>query len=178
MGYSKSRRAQAKPVGPYQAMIDREANEESSAPLVSAYAEQHGDYEKNLRFVRNRGGTAVDRWTKAGALSDSQLAGILHCQTLWAKLGSQSVVIDFERVRGLPHGEGYSQHEALAEIHRIKSAYPLAYWDVFERVCRFDEPAGTAGSRLSNIKRSAEIAARTIVCFIADMIATRERLSY
>lgn len=174
----RKKRIARKPDGPLQQIIDREANDELKAPVVNPFAEQHGAYEKNLRFVVNRGGTAIDRWKRAGNITQSQEAAILHCQMLWERIGSQSVVVDFNRARGLPHGDGYSQHEALTELHRISSAYEGKYWDVFERVCRFDEPAGTAGSRLANTKRSAEAAARTIVCFIADMISTRERLSY
>lgn len=166
------------PKGDLQKLIDREANEIAKAPLVNPFAERHGDYERNLRFVTNRGGTAIDRWKRSGSLTDSQQAAILHCQHLWLKVGSQAVVIDFERVRGLPHGDGYSQHEAFTELARISAGFPRDYWDVFENVCRHDLPAGVAGSRLANHRRSSETAARTIVCFIADMIATRERLSY
>jgi hypothetical protein len=145
---------------------------------VNDFAAKHGDYERNMRFVVNRGGTAIDRWRTAGKLSDSQLAGILHCQHLWARIGSQSIVADFDRIRGMPHGDGVSQHEALTSLGRIASDFPPTYWDVFENVCRHDLPAGVAGSRLANVRRSAEIAARCVVCFIADIIAMKERLSY
>jgi hypothetical protein len=146
--------------------------------LVNRFAASQGDYTRNLRFVSNQESTAVARWQRDKTLTDGQLAAINHCQQLWAKLGSQCLVMDFDKVHGLPHGDGYSQHEALAEIHRIKSGFPHDYWDVYERVCRFDEPAGVAGSRLANRKRSAEIAARCVVAFIADLISMRERLSY
>jgi hypothetical protein len=164
--------------GPIQTILDRDTVEQNTAPLVNPFAEQHGDYARNLRFVVNRGGTAIDRWKRDKSLSDSQLAGILHCQHLWAKLGSQSVVVDFNRVRGQPHGAGYSQHEAFTELARISGGFPYQFWSVFENVCRHDLPAGVAGSRLSNNKRSAIDAARLIVCFIADLISMRERLSY
>src|SRR5690348_8269884 len=161
----KRGRSATKPKGPIQQILDREMIEEATAPLVNRFAEQHGDYSRNLRFVVNRGGTAIARWQTSGSLTDSQLAGILHCQNLWSKLGSQSVVVDFNRVRGQPHGAGYSQHEAFTEIARISADFPYAYWNVFENVCRHDLPAGVAGSRLANTKRSAETAARMIVCF-------------
>lgn len=172
------RKAKRKPKGPLQAMIDREVVEQNSAPLVNAFAASHGNYQRNLRFVVNRYGSTVTRWATDGNLTDSQLAGILHCQNLWARLGSKSIIVNFDRVHGQSHSDGMMQHEALDELHRIAKEYPSPYWNVFERVCRFDEPAGTAGSRLSNHKRSAEIAARTIVAFIADMISFREKLSY
>ncbi len=167
-----------KPKGPIQAMIDRERIEEAAAPLVNRFAEQHMVLERNLRFVTNRGATTVDRLASTGALSESQQAAIRHCQRLWAKLGSQSLVADFDKVVGQVHGDGYSQHEALAELHRISKGFPSEYWLVFEAVCRFDEPAGVAGSRLANNKRSSIDAARMVTCFIADLIAMREGLSY
>ena len=174
----RKKRIARKGDGPLQRIIDREANDELKMPVVNPFAEQHGAYEKNLRFVVNRGGTAIDRWKRAGNITQSQEAAILHCQMLWAKIGSQSVVVDFNRVRGQPHGAGYSQHEAFTELARISGAFPFDYWNVFENVCRHDLPAGVAGSRLSNNKRSAIDAARLIVCFIADLISMRERLSY
>ena len=65
------------------------------------------------------------------------------------------------------------------EIKRISGSFPGHYWDVFQNVCRFDEPAGVAGSKLqSTRKHSAETTARTIVCLVADMIAMRERLTF
>ena len=167
-----------KPKGPLQALHDREQLEELAAPLVNRFAEQHGDFSRNLRFVANNGSTTIDRWKASKSLSDSQQAAILHCQRMWAKLGSQSLVVDFERVRGLGHGDGYSQHEAFAEIARIESAFPRDYWAVFEGVCRHDLPAGVAGSRMATNKRSSIDAARIIVCFVADLIAMRERLTY
>jgi hypothetical protein len=164
--------------GPIQKLEDRERMERDTAPLVNEFAEANGDYERNLRFVVNRGGTPIARWIKANLLSESQQAGILHCVNLWSKLGSRSVVVNFDRVRGQPHGDGLSEHEALAELHRIKHTFPAHYWDVFEGVCRFDLPAGTSWSGITAPKHSIETTARTIVCFVADTIAMRERLTF
>jgi hypothetical protein len=167
-----------KPRGRMQTIVDREQADEATAPLVNRFAEQHGDYERNLRFVRNRGATTVDRWVSAGTINDGQEAAIRHCQRLWEKLGSRSIVVDFEKIVGQTHGDGYTQHEALAELYRISSGFPRDYWWVFESVCRYDEPAGSAGSRMANNKRSSIDAARLVTCFIADLIAMRERLSF
>jgi hypothetical protein len=164
--------------GRLQTVLDREQTERDTAPLVNPFAEQHGDYVRNLRFMQNRGGTALARWITAKLLSDSQQAAILHCINLWAKIGSRSIVANLQRSVGGGYGDGYAEAEALAELHRIKSGIPEIYWNVFERVCRWDEPAGVAGSRLCRAKNSADVAARVTVCFVADLIATRERLSY
>lgn len=169
----------AKRKGPMQTMLDRELIEAETAPLVDQFRAQHGDYERNLRFVVNRGGTAIDRWIKAELLTEGQQAGIRHCQNLWAVLRAPKLVAVMDATRGGDtDGFNVRQIDALNEIHRISSEYPFDYWQVFENVCRHDLPAGVAGSRLSNRKRSAVDAARMIVCFIADMIATKERLSY
>lgn len=174
----RSRKAE-KPKGPIQAMMDRELVERNTAPLVNPFAEKQGDFEKNLRFVRNRGGTPIDRWKRDGNISESQEAGILHCQSLWARLRHPQVVANLNGTGG-GHVECWTVHqiEALNDIHEISSAFPHDYWNVFENVCRHDMPAGVAGSRLANTKRSAETAARLIVCMVADLISMRERLSY
>ena len=64
--------------------------------------------------------------------------------------------------------------EAREDLYRIMNYTPRPYWDVFENVCRHDEPAGIAGSRLGFGSRSAQDRAHTIVCFVADVIAMRE----
>jgi hypothetical protein len=150
------------------------------APFVNKFADRHGIFERNMRFVINRGGTAVDRWTREGLLSETQQAAILHCQGLWRAIDcGPRLVANLDRTVFGSHGDGHPREvEARSDIHRIKSGFPLQFWDVFENVCRHDEPAGTAGSRLANDSRSASAAARTVVGLIADTIYMRERLSY
>ena len=165
--------------GPLKRLLDRERTEEETAPLVNPFREQHGNFERNMRFVVNRGGTAIDRWKAAGYLSESQEAAILHCQNLWAKLRQPRIVANLD-ANGGGGVEEWTVHqvEALHELGRIAADFPPKYWDVFENVCRHDLPAGVAGSRLSNVRKAAEISARQVVCFIADLVAMRERLSY
>jgi hypothetical protein len=149
-------------------------------PLVNPFAAQHGIFERNMRFVINRGGTAIDRWKRDGLLSETQQAAILHCQRLWHVIDrGPRLVANLDRTVFGSHGGGHPREvEARDDLHRIKSGFPLQFWDVFENVCRHDEPAGTAGSRLANDSRSASSAARTVVSLIADTIYMRERLSY
>ena len=178
--------ARRKPAGPLQRYSDRRAADEARAPLVNEYAARHGDYGpaaatgEMRKAVRNRGGTTLDRWQANGLLSDSQLAAILHVQRLWRLIenGPRLVASLDRNVFGCP-GEGHlAEIEARDALDRIRRGFPYPYWDVFERVCRWDEPAGTAGSRLANVSRAANEAARLTVCLIADMIHLRERLSY
>lgn len=150
---------------------------------VNQFAAKHGDYDRNGRHVVNRGGTAVDRWKRDGQLSDTQMAAILHMRRLWDLTESSTrLVANFDRtVFGCPGNGNDAEIEARSDLHRIIDIFrhPLdEYYRVFENVCRFDEPAGKAGSRLSRNNRDSVTAARLIVCMVADTIYQRERLSY
>ena len=125
----------------------------------------------------NRGGTPIARWTAAGQLSETQRAAIDHCCTLWERVGSKALVMDFDKVAGCGAGSGWSQQEALDDLRRIKGYVPAKYWSVFENVCRFDEPAGYAGSALVEDRRQQADAARLMVQFVADVVAMKERLA-
>lgn len=178
--------AQRKLTGRLQRIADRMAAEHAQAPLVNSHAARHGDYVpaaetgEMRRAMRNRGGTALDRWQAAGMISDSQLAAILHVQRLW-RLVEQGprLVANLDRTVFGCQGEGnLAEIEARAALDRIRRGFPFPHWDVFERVCRWDEPAGTAGSRLANVSHEGSLAARLTVCLIADLIYMREKLSY
>ncbi len=125
----------------------------------------------------NRGGTPVARWRAAKLLSDSQVAAIDHCETLWARLGSKALVMDLARIPGAGQGNGWSEQEALDDLRRIKAYIPAKYWSVFENVCCFDETAGFAGSALTDCRNDQVATARVTVQFVADIIAMKERLS-
>ena len=160
------------------------ANE--NEPLVNEFAAQHGIFTRAAesgemrRAMKNRGGTTLDRWEAKGLLSETQLAAILHMDRLWRLIESgPRLVANLDRtVFGCPGDGNAAEIEARADVARISSGFPPAAWDVFENVCRWDQPAGTAGSRLANVSRSASEAARIYVCLIADMIYLRERMSY
>lgn len=171
--------------GPLQRYFERRAAEENAAVAVNPFAAQHGDYGRDQRegkstILMNRGGTTLDRWENAGLLSETQLAGIAHVQNLWRAIDcGPRLVANLDRTIFGCHSQGHPREiEARHELHRIKEGFPLPYWDVFENVCRHDEPAGTAGSRIANVSRSSAEAARLTVCLISDTIYMRERLSY
>lgn len=165
--------------GPLQKLADTEAANDAKAPTVNPFAEQHGDYQRNLRVVINRGGTPVDRWIAADLLSESQKNAIAHCLTLWLKMRapSKGLVANLDRT-----AFGTTQHardiadDALDQMAEIKASIPPKYWAIYELVCRDGEPAGVAGSSLANNARSSIDAARTVVCFVADIIAMRYRM--
>lgn len=169
--------------GPLQRMHDREQAESNKRVEVNEFAKQHGDYDTNLRYIVNRGGTPIARWKAANLLTESQQAAIAHCIRLWEIVSSSGkLVANLDRtVFGCP-GDGHPREiEARDDLHRIKGYFPHpldGYWSVFENVVRFDEPAGTAGSRYANDTRNSQTAARLIVGMVADTIAMKERLSY
>lgn len=122
----------------------------------------------------------VQRWKRDGRLSDSQETAILHVQALWGKIGAlPRVTATYGEATG---GSGSAEYRALTEIearedlHRIQDYVPAVYFNVFENVCRFGMAAGVAGNDLGFGPRSASDRAHTIVCFVADIVAMKERL--
>lgn len=159
---------------------DKVACYQDNAPLVNAFAEQHGIYARNLRYVQNNGSTTVKRWETANLMTAGQLAAVAHCIRLWeAAETTRGMVVDLERVRGgESFGDGLKQQEALDDLERIKGYIPRPYYETFENVVRFDEPGGYVGSRMAEQSRGAMKRVLTIVQFTADLISMNERLSY
>lgn len=131
----------------------------------------------------NRGGTALSRWEAAGKLSDSQLIAIAWVQRLWRLAGvHQRVTASYgERVApcyGSSEMGALAEIEAREDLQRVQGYFSGlgAYWDVFENVCRHDCPAGEAGSVAGYVGKAAQYRAHLIVQFVADIVATRERL--
>lgn len=154
----------------------RKAAANEVEPLIPQVAIDNGDYVKEgNRTLRNRGGTPIARWRGEKLLSDTQNLAIDYCIRLWERAGRQALTMDPMKVVGIPPSSGWSQQEALDELAHFKKAVPTTYWSVYENVCRFDEPAGTAGSKLASDNSSARVSARIIVCFVADLIAMWKR---
>ncbi|QQN73942.1 hypothetical protein [Croceicoccus sp. YJ47] len=169
-----------------QRQNERDRNE----PIVPKEAQAHGDYhtafvthaETNTKahVVMNRGGCPVSRWKAAGRLSDTQVGAIDLCHHLWALAGLKTkMTANYgERIPGCGNSERFAinEIEARDDLHRIKGYVPAKYWDIYENVVRFDEPAGVAGSTLARNTRSGMDAAFVVVCFVADVIAMKEGL--
>ncbi len=172
---------------PAQLMADAVATkgEAIGAPAIQIARGLHAIVDVPLRdagrvvtehTLINRGGTPVARWKAAKLLSDSQVAAIDHCETLWSRLGGKALVMDLARIPGAGQGNGWAEQEALDDLKRIKGYVPAKYWSLFENVCRFDMAAGFAGSDLTSCRNDQVSAARTTVQFVADIIAMKERL--
>ncbi|MGR6328946.1 hypothetical protein ACU5AX_07770 [Sphingomonas sp. XXL09] len=111
---------------------------------------------KVVNVLLNRGGTAVEQWfgrDPAGLFDEPQQRAIRHTQALWSRADCQLRAVDHSRDVVDNQVEGMSQQEALDELKWLKDRMPRPYWDVFESVCRFDEEAGVAGSRLASNSR-------------------------
>lgn len=167
--------------GPLQKMFDgaETARQQSELLVITPEQRLKGTYEGERRII-NRGGTPVMRWLASGKISDTQGLAIQTCYRLWALVGlEQRTTAEYgERISGsadISDERSAMLVEAREDLHRIRDYVPPGYWSVFENVCRFDEPAGIAGSRLGSA-RGAEDRAHTIVCFVADIIAMKERL--
>lgn len=177
-------RGKTRKIGKLQRMRNLELAEREAPPVLDPHTARHGDYRDEgnhgrLRAIRNYGGTPVARWKASGALEHCEIAAIDHCIALWERIGKSSgLVMNLAKIPGMPGGDGMREHEALNDITRIKGYFPAMFWNIFENVCRFDEPAGVAGSRLATNKDEHVVAARIAVKFVASVIAHNERLSY
>ena len=138
-----------------------------------------GDKRNSIvSVIINRGGSALERWIgsdRSGMFGEGEQRAIRYCQNLWARAEGNLRAIDPGAER-LDDIMGWSQQEAIVELKKLQAMVPRPYWDVYENVCRFDEEAGTAGSRLATNSRSAIDAAKTAVAFTASLIAMWRRL--
>lgn len=166
--------------GPLQRILDREtvANDQSHLVVITPEQRAKGTYTGERRIVNNH--DPVQRWIASGRLSDTQQLAIAHVRRLWEIAGlERSITANYGMVIV---GTGCSERRAAIEIdaredlHRVQDYIPPRYWSVFEMVCRFGEPAGVAGSDLGAGGKAAQGRAHTIVCFVADIIAMKERL--
>ena len=170
-------------------------------PLVNGFATTHGDYQVEsmavaagelgearagqVRVLRNRGSTTVERWKAAGGLSAGQAEAIAlyaRCHRRW--LGERRVTMNWNlsgSFRGADMDEAvHGKIEAKRMLDHLDelvfNGMPPAYVDVWRNVVLSDEAAGVAGARLGYKNKGAEASAKAIVLFIADMIATKLRL--
>ena len=185
----RSRRAEARPM---KTEADRiaELAEACGVPIeqragltmgkvVDLNGELGGKRNGIATVLINRGGTAVERWVANDRLDmfgEGQQRAIRYTQSLWARADGTLRAVDHSRDVIDCMTEGMSQQEALDELGKLKDRVPRRFWEVYENVCRFDEEAGVAGSRLATNSRSAIDAAKTTVAFTASLIAQWRRL--
>lgn len=176
----RSRTAKRDRRGPLQRAIDAEAQERYQSELSVITPEQRakGTYQGERRIVNNH--DPVQRWIASGKLTDTQQRAIGYVRRLWDIAGlDRPVTAQYGHTAsgaGCAELRAGIEIDAREDLHRCQAYVPQPYWAVFEMVCRWDEPAGVAGSSLGQSTRAAQTRAHTIVCFVADMISMRERL--
>lgn len=180
MGRQNKKIEQLGPIARYQQSQDIDA-EQSHLAVITPQQRAKGTYDGDGRRIVNRGGTPIMRWIRDGRISETQALAISHCLRLWSMVGlTQNVTASYgERMAHsdtVTDSRVVSLIEARQDLYRIQDYVPKPYFDIFENVCRFDEPAGIAGSRMGFGSRSAQDRAHTIVCMVADTIAMREGL--
>ncbi|MFN3424880.1 MAG: hypothetical protein ACK40C_09275 [Novosphingobium meiothermophilum] len=151
----------------------------------------HGGYQRDYVMdstglkalaYRNTGHDPVTRWTNAGKIDARQRAAIDTVRRLWDIVGVRQRVTgcygETFRVTGCVEMHANLVLDATRDLERIKGYFLglRQWWQVFENVCRFGEPAGSTGIALGYAPKTAQIRALTIVQFIADIIADRERI--
>jgi len=131
---------------------------------------------------RNNNHDPVERWLDSGRIDQRQKSAIDTVRRLWNIVGIRhNVTANYgERIGGSASVEHNTALylDAKADLKRIEGYFEGLdpYWQCFVNVCRFGQAAGVAGCELGYGSRSAEVRAHQIVCFIADIIATKERL--
>lgn len=166
----------ARAIGVPEAQIARGGLQEGI--VVDLSGELGGKRMSMVKVLINRGGTAIDRWIgndARGLFGPAEQNAIRYCQNLWirAEGGLASVDLTADRVDA---PLGWSQQEAFVELGELESKVPRPFWNVYENVCRWDEEAGVAGSKIASNSRSAIDAAKTTVAFTAALIAMWRRL--
>lgn len=178
---SKTARRKVDLRGPLQRLHDTEktAAAQSELDVITPEMKAKGTYVGQRSTIVNNH-DPVERWKAAGKLSQPQQVVIEMLQRLWRLAGvQQRVTASYgERMAASVSYElrAITEIEAREDLHRIQDYVPLKYWSVFEACCRWGEPAGMVGASLGFGDRSAQDRAHQVVCFVADIIATRERV--
>lgn len=132
---------------------------------------------------RNSEHDPIERWRNGGKLEAHQLVVVDKMRRLWQIAGlHQRVTANYgERIASSGSAENASliALEAKEDLNRIRDYFPAPldrYFSIFENVARFGMAAGVAGSELGFGSRSSQDRAHQIVCFVADIIATKENI--
>ena len=140
----------------------------------------HAETNTKVMAFRNTGGTPLCRWVAANKLDETQLRVINRCIEIWRLIGTrQNLVAKYgERLDKSSDWEGVSLQAADAEkdLASFKGHFPgksQDYFGIFENVIRFNVPTGVAGGDPD--KKSASTKVLTIVRFVCDVIASKER---
>jgi hypothetical protein len=192
-------RKQRKRIKQAIATVRQRGDEAIISNTVSPEARTHGDYvvatlpgptivtkgrEQLTRsqVVKNRGGTAIDRWHARGDLDGDALNAVQAYQSAWHLfLGMPRVTANWSLAGGSGGAGGVEERNIVAKLQakellqylddEVFFGKPLGYFDLWQNVVIHDEPAGVAGGRLGFRNDGAEAAAKAIVLMLAGEIA-------
>ena len=130
------------------------------------------------------GASPYARWKASGSISPTQELAIDHCLRLWELTGITGPSVTAGYGERIPGGQRDDPEwltakilDAKDDLRRIEGYFPRCYWQIFENCIRHDEPAGRAGSRIMGWGNASAVhSARTVVQFVADIVADKERL--
>jgi hypothetical protein len=170
----------------WQSRITRKRQEDRdmTADIVSIHAAQHGKYEDEFihhdetgtktRTKRNKICSTLEKWIAEGGFGfDADAVSFIRgCQTKWEIIGNPRVTANYgERIHGAS-GDGMSQHMAKSDIARYKATLNAPqYWQIFENVVRFNQPAGIAGSDMASNPATRIASAKAVVGMVATSLA-------
>jgi len=143
--------------------------------VVEPSAEQHSRYRTrsvsvpwssndnpggNFRVSVNIDHKVIDGWLhdNDGFFEAQHIKVFAHCADLWNNCPGP---------RQFEHG-GAAHTAALRTLADFKGKVPRYAWEIFENVCRWDEPTGIPGSRYSTARPSSVRAAKHVVRYVAE----------
>lgn len=148
-----------------RATVQTEAAQHSRYQNTSVYlpmSDNDNDEWGHFRVSRNIDHNVIDRWFSEdeGFWLSQHIKAIAACSDMWDRCYR-------------PHSaEGGGRHHSrsLSALASFKARVPRYAWEIFENVCRWDEPTGVPGSRYSTVKSSHVRAAKHIVRYVAEEI--------
>ena len=176
------------------------ASKKRDDPLVNPFAARQGNYEKATISVTagefpdepyhkqrqvtiNRGGSTMRRWIATGQFNPTQLNAMDHYSRAWHKVFQTPSVVANLSPMAFIRGDGNAEAVVATIIdarellrfldERIFDMAPAYYKDTWQDAVIYDSVSLPEGgkARMSETERC-----KTIVLFIADMIATNLRL--
>jgi hypothetical protein len=122
-----------------------------------------------------RTNNSLDQWRGSKGFHDGTFAAIEWCQARWEARGHiGKLCATYEPTVGAGGGNVARDVELRDELDKMKALFPPSYWDVFENVCRWGQPAGVACSEWANNSPQAIAQAKAIVGMVANIIAMKQ----
>lgn len=171
---SKTKRRTRKAPSPLEILDGPTEAQLANGDYVRDFVTNGDTATKSMAHI-NRASFIIDRWLEDERhFPPGAVQAVRACQFYWARLKSPRLIAQYgERIPGA-QSDGIGETEALSELAWMAKGIPLAYWDTFENVARWNEPAGVAGSAWANNTPQQVQSAKVITGFVACLIAERK----